>query len=87
MKILDIKNITREDGEIFYRRTFTGTAVIQFPLKTTEEPVTFTIEMTPLGTKNIEIEFKEKIDVPLLPVLKAMKEIIKQKDFEGNLPL
>ena len=50
MKILDIKNITREDGEIFYRRTFTGTAVIQFPLTTTEEPVTFTIEMTPLGT-------------------------------------
>ena len=41
--------------------------------------------MSPLGEKAIDIVFLETIDYPLLPILKILKEIIKQQDYEGKL--
>ena len=56
-----------------------------FPLKTVCTPISFTIEMSPLGEKTIDIIFNESIDYPLLPIIKILREIIKQKDYEGQL--
>lgn len=85
MKVLGLNNIIREEGVIYYRKSFTANAEIELPLKTINTPISFTIEMSPLGEKTIDIVFLENIDYPLLPILKILKEIIKQQDYEGKL--
>ena len=85
MRILGLHNIIREEGVIYYRKCFTANVEIELPLKTINPPISFTIEMSPLGEKDIKINFLESVDYPLLPIIKSLKEIIKQPDYEGKL--
>ncbi|MCM1321989.1 MAG: hypothetical protein NC041_08320 [Bacteroides sp.] len=87
MKILELRNLQREEGYIYYRRNFTADAVIEVPIKTIETPISFSIEMGPTGNKEIEIEFGKTPDYPLVPVIKSLKEFILSADTEGTLPL
>mgnify|MGYP003594486911 CR=1 FL=1 len=86
MKVLEIKNVSREDGCIYYFRKFTGEAVVQLPADTLDTPIAFSIESNPLGSKDIQIEFKQSINYPVLPVKKALQEFILTRDSEGKLP-
>lgn len=86
MKILEIKDLSREETGLYYRRNFTGCAVIEIPLRIAEVPLFFIIETGPMGNKDIDIEFKENIEYPLLPILKDIKEHIFSLDREGKLP-
>ena len=86
MEVLEIKNLYREETGLYYRRNFTGLAVIELPIKTIEVPLDFIIEMGPMGNKDFDIELKDKIDYPLLPVMKKLKEFIEQLVKEGKLP-
>jgi len=85
MKVLGLHNIVREEGVIYYRKCFTADVELELPLKTIKSPIYFTIEMSPLGEKDIKIKFLETVEYPLLPILKSLKEIIKQQDYEGKL--
>ena len=85
MKVLGLKNIIREEGVIYYRKVFTAIAEIELPLKTIETPISFIIEMNPLGEKFIDIRFLESIEYPTLPITKLLREIINQQDYEGKL--
>ncbi|MBO4728053.1 MAG: hypothetical protein J5631_06515 [Spirochaetaceae bacterium] len=86
MEVLEIKNLYREETGLYYRRNFTGLAVIELPIKTIEVPLDFIIEMGPMGNKDFDIELKDKIDYPLLPVMKKLKEYIEKLEAEGKLP-
>lgn len=86
MEVLEIKNLYREETGLYYRRNFTGLAVIELPIKTIEVPLDFIIEMGPMGNKEFDIELKDKIDYPLLPVMKKLKEYIEKLEVEGKLP-
>ena len=86
MEVLEIKNLYREETGLYYRRNFTGLAVIELPIKTIEVPLDFIIEMGPMGNKDFDIELKDKIDYPLLPVIKKLKEYIEKLEVEGKLP-
>ena len=86
MDVLEIKNLYREETGLYYRRNFTGLAVIELPIKTIEVPLDFIIEVGPLGNRDFDIELKEKIDYPLLPVMKKLKEYIELLDKAGKLP-
>ena len=86
MDVLEIKNLYREETGLYYRRNFTGLAVIELPIKTIEMPLDFIIEVGPMGNKNFDIELKDNIDYPLLPVMKKLKEYIELLDKEGKLP-
>ncbi|MBO4440003.1 MAG: hypothetical protein J5798_11700 [Spirochaetaceae bacterium] len=86
MEVLEIKNLYREETGLYYRRNFTGLAVIELPIKTIEVPLDFIIEMGPMGNKDFDIELKDKIDYPLLPVMKKLKEYIEKLEKEGKLP-
>jgi len=86
MDVLEIKNLYREETGLYYRRNFTGLAVIELPIKTIEMPLDFIIEVGPMGNKNFDIELKDNIDYPLLPVMKKLKERIELLDKEGKLP-
>ncbi len=86
MRVIELKNVHRDEGYIYYRRTFQADAVLELPLKTLQTPVEFTIELSPLGTKDIDISFLDNIDYPLLPITKLLKELILSQDSEGLLP-
>ena len=86
MRILELRDLNREEGYIYYRRNCTGTAVIEIPGSTLEAPVAFCIEMDPFGVKTIEIDIENTLNYPVLPVKKALKEYILLRDSEGILP-
>lgn len=87
MKILEFKDLKRSEGYIYYRRDFSGIAVVQIPGKTLDVKVSFNIEMSPFGTKTIEINIEDKINYPVLPVKKALTDYILTEDNQGKLPL
>ena len=88
MQILDLKNLQKNEGVIYYRRQYNADAEIELPNQIELLPVSFTIETGPLGNKEFELEFdSSKITYPLLPLKKALKDFILLKDSNGELPL
>ena len=87
MKIIEIKSIVRKDYPIYYRRFYTGIAVIELISKPLEVPLEFMIEHKPTGQIEINTTLKEKIDYPLIPVQRELKQFIGSLDSSGKLPL
>ena len=86
MKILEVKNIVRKDVPIYYRRLYTGIAVIQLVATTTEIPIDFQIEQKPTGLTEIGITLSKQVDYPLLPLKKELKKFIDGLNSGGKLP-
>lgn len=57
MRVIELKNIEREEGQIFYLRKYTCNAVIELPTNTETIKINFSIETNPMGKKIIEIAF------------------------------
>lgn len=83
---MELRNLFREEGYIYYRRNFTGDVLVEIPGQTLEAAVGFCIETDPLGQKTVEIDIKNSINYPILPIKKALKEFILIEDSEGHLP-
>jgi hypothetical protein len=86
MKILEVKNIVRKDVPIYYRRLYTGIAVIELLNKSQDAHVDFSIEHKPTGQKEILVSFIDKVDYPLVPLNSALKKAIDDLDSSGGLP-
>ena len=86
MKVVELRNLTREEGQIFYLRKYTGDVVLELPTCQETVPVFFSIETSPMGKKIIEISFLEAVNYPLIPVKKALIEYILTEELEGRLP-
>ncbi|MCQ2573608.1 MAG: hypothetical protein MJ182_06915 [Treponema sp.] len=86
MKVLEFKNLTREEGQIFYMRKYACEAVLELAASSLEAKINFAIEMNPLGERSVSIAFPEPLNYPVLPVIKALKEYIIKQDLEGHLP-
>lgn len=86
MKVLELKDIQREEGQIFYRRKYTCNAVLELPTNTEVVPIFFIIDMDPLGRKSLEFSFPQPVNYPLLSVKKALTEFILAEDSEGRIP-
>jgi hypothetical protein len=86
MKIIEIKNIVRKDVPIYYRRLYTGIAVLELVNKSIEVPLEFQIEHMPTGHIEISIIKIEKVDYPLVPLQKELKAYIGAMDADGKLP-
>ncbi|MDR1148672.1 MAG: hypothetical protein LBK66_08585 [Spirochaetaceae bacterium] len=87
MTVIEIKNMVRKDVPIYYRRAYTGSAIIEIAGKTESMRADWTIETTPLGTKETTVTLTGTIDYPLLPIIKELKKKIEYLDAEGKLPL
>jgi hypothetical protein len=87
MKILAIKNITRKEVPIYYRRVYSGLALIELLNKTLEVALEFLVENKPTGQTEISVTLGEKIDYPLLPLKKELKNFIASLDQNGQLPI
>ncbi len=86
MNVVEFKNLTREEGQIFYRRKYTCDAVIDLPTARETIPIFFIIETSPLGEKTIELSLNSQINYPILPVRKAIISFILTEELEGRLP-
>ncbi len=88
MQILCLKNIQKNDSVIYYRRHYNADAELQLPNKVTDIPISFTIETGPLGNKEFDLDFdSSRVNYPLLPIRKALKDYILTIDKAGELPL
>ena len=86
MKVMAIKDIVRKDVPIYYRLLFTGVAVIEFSKDPENFRIDFSIEIKPTGQKEITVSFLDKLDYPLLPVIKELKSLIDSMHSNGLLP-
>jgi hypothetical protein len=86
MKILEIKDIVRKDVPIYYRRLYSGTAVLELINKPQYIPVEFQIEHMPTGQTEINVTLPNKVDYPLIPLVKELKNFIGALDSGGKLP-
>ena len=86
MRIVEIKNMTRKEFPIYYRRFYAGIAVMELVNETVEVPLDFQIELKPTGSKEIAIVLSQKIDYPLVPIQKELKKFISVLDSTGKLP-
>lgn len=86
MRVIELKNIEREEGQIFYLRKYTCNAVIELPTNTETMKIFFSIETNPMGKKIIEITFTQTVNYPLIPLKKALIEFILTEEIEGRLP-
>jgi len=86
MRVVEFKNLQREEGEIFYLKKYACDALMEFPTSTDYVPITFSIETNPFGQKIIELTVIKQPNYPLLSVRKALLEYILIEEIEGRLP-
>jgi hypothetical protein len=86
MKILQIKDIIRKDVPIYYRRYFSGTAVMELLHTSIERHIDFMIETKPTGSKEISLSVSEPVDYPLMPIINELKRFVIDLDDSGGLP-
>ncbi|MCL2764901.1 MAG: hypothetical protein FWD40_06435 [Treponema sp.] len=86
MKVITIKDMIRKDVPIYYRMLYTGVAVIELNNKPCDFRIDFSMELKPTGNKEITISFIDKIDYPLVPLTKELKQFILELDCAGGLP-
>jgi hypothetical protein len=86
MKLSEIADIVKKNIPLHYRNEYTANAVFDLAEgKTLSRRIEFVVEMSPIGAKDIRINFVDPIDYPLVPVLKSLKEEIHLLDRKGSL--
>jgi len=86
MKLNQIADIVKKNVPLHYRNEYTANAVFdQADGKSLSRRIEFVVEMSPIGSKDIRINFVDPIDYPLVPVLKSLKEEIQILDRKGSL--
>jgi len=86
MKVIEIRNVSRKDVPIYYRRLYSGIVVLELINKVIDVPLDFQIEHKPTGHTEISITSMEKVDYPLVPLQKELKRFIGSLDSDGKLP-
>lgn len=83
-----IENITKKHMLISYREEFHADAVFDFKKNgdTQSCKIEFSLELTPLGSKNVRVQFLESLEYPLIPVIRELKTHIQELDRSGKLP-
>ncbi|MCL2373991.1 MAG: hypothetical protein FWC65_01955 [Treponema sp.] len=87
MRVIEIKDLTRKDVPIYYRRHYSGTAVMELVSAVVDVPLDFQIEHKPTGEIEVGINSSmAAVDYPLLPLHKELKRFIGTLDSTGQLP-
>jgi len=86
MKIISIKDMIRKDVPIYYRKLYTGVAVIELNNNLVDYRIDFSIEYKPTGHRDINVSFIDKVDYPLIPINNELKNYINELEIAGGLP-
>lgn len=85
MQLIDIRDINTNEVSVYYRMQYTANAVFEIAEKETAVPISFVIEISPLGEKKIFVKITGSVDYPLMPLLSLLKKRIMQLYEEGVL--
>lgn len=86
MKVYSIDQLKKKDIPLYYRNEYEGWGDIEFTAGDRRQiPLEFTIEIKPTGERVIDVKLKDRIDYPLLPVIRALKEKIRILEENGDL--
>lgn len=86
MKLAEIADIVKKDIPLHYRNEYTAKAVFHTGTGAAlHKRIEFIVEMTPIGQKDIRINFLDSLDYPLVPILKSIREEIQVLDRKGLL--
>ena len=86
MKLSQLSDIVKKPGHLHYRNEYSANALFDLSGgKTLARRIEFIVEMSPIGSKDIRIQFVDPIDYPLVPVLKSIKDEITVLDRKGSL--
>jgi len=86
MKVHSIDQLTRKDIPLYYRSEYEGIGNIEFSTgEIRRVPLDFTVEIKPTGERVVAVKLKERINYPLLPIIRALKEKIKILEKNGEL--
>ena len=86
MKVVEIKDLSRKDVPIYYRRLYSGVAVLELISTVVDVALDFQIEHKPTGQVEITITAMEQVDYPVVPLRNAIKRYIGTLDSDGKLP-
>jgi hypothetical protein len=86
MRVVELKNLQRNNIPIFYLKKFTGRAVLEFRDNTTEKSVEFIVERKPSGAIEVRVTILDELEYPLIPVVRGLKTYITEMESEGRLP-
>ncbi|MDR1586167.1 MAG: hypothetical protein LBS57_01785 [Treponema sp.] len=86
MKVIAIKDMIRKDVPIYYRRLYTGVAVLELIKGAEDHRIDFAIENKPTGQTEISVTINSKVDYPLVPLTRELKKFIANLDKAGGLP-
>jgi len=86
MKVIELRNLARKDVPIYYKRFYSGVAVVDLTTTTAEAPLEFQIEHKPTGETVATITSMGAVDYPLVPLKKEVINFITALDSSGKLP-
>jgi hypothetical protein len=86
MRVLEIKDISKKNIPLHYRNEFSARAVMELPQHAQPEtPMEFSLERSATGDLHIRVQLLEKIDYPLLPAIRRLKDHIRELERRGKL--
>lgn len=87
MKVLGLSSISKEEGWIYYLNKYKATATLEILAQTVQVPLSFSVEISPLGQRTVEIDgIPSTLDYPVVPIKKALSAFITDMSLKGTLP-
>ena len=86
MKVIEIQNLLKKDIPLHYRNEYSGDIILETNQAVTlKKKLEFSLERRATGDLDIQIQFKDEIEYPLIPVIKTVKDFIIKLEKEGDL--
>jgi hypothetical protein len=86
MKVHGISQLKKKDTPLYYRNEYEGIGDLEFTSGIRREvPLQFTVEMLPTGERMVDVRLTDRIDYPLIPVIRALKDTISRLEQNGEL--
>jgi hypothetical protein len=87
MKIIELRDIVKKDIPLHYRNEYSAMAVLEFGQKKIpeEKKIEFVLERSATGAVDIQLNFLDELNYPLLPARKLLTDHIRNLDKRGIL--
>ena len=85
MVVHGIDELIKKDIPLYYRNEYEGVGDLELLGERRRVPVAFSVEIKPDGERIVAVRVKEKLDYPLLPIVRALKETIFAMEKDGRL--
>jgi len=86
MKVVELRDLARRESPVHYIKELTAVVVIEWNERQSESDVSITLEHGPLGPPDVRIRLLDPLELPTLPVIHAIKDLIVEMERSGRLP-